>query len=129
MDQHKFKINITSCISGAVEAGLSHHTIEKTLQQCAQDIRDDRDIETLYEFRCSQSNCDATSSQKVSKIDERCDVCDERLEMIGSTDVDNQRRFKFVCSDHETVRVHSFPIDEVTCSDHGAMTLFKSSPM
>lgn len=127
MDQHKFKTNVTSCINRAVEAGLSHHTIEKTLQQLAQNVRDERNIERIFEFECV-NDCNAAFSHKVSKMEKRCDVCDDSLEIISHVDRDAQRQMRFTCPDHETTRVFSVSLDEITCPEHGKMELVSSHP-
>lgn len=128
MDQHELKGNITSRINEAIDAGLSRHTIERTLQGLAQDVRDDRNVEEVFEFECSEHNCEEAFSKGFRKMDKRCDVCDDRLGLVGHSAVDNERRMKFTCPDHGTTRVFSVNLDDVTCSEHGAMKLVESSP-
>lgn len=128
MDPHELEGNITSCIDEAIDAGLSRHTIERKLQDLAQETRDDRHVEEVFEFDCSDPNCEAAFSKGFRKMDKRCDVCDDRLTPVGHSDVDNERRMKFTCPDHGTTRIFSVNLDDVTCPEHGEMSLVESSP-
>lgn len=119
-DREAVQTELAALVETAIADGVAPERIEAVLQREAQNIRRNRRIAKVFTFECPVETCRETATKAIDQSKLYCDVCGEQLSLFASTtrSDDNVELLKFTCDAHDTVRIHQFPWDDRTCSQH-----------
>mgnify|MGYP000745200998 CR=1 FL=1 len=112
---------LTAVVENAIADGTAPERIETILQREAQNVRQTRRVAEVFTFECPVEACRETATKAIDRSALYCDVCEEQLSLFESQILTDSgvKLLKFTCDAHDTVRVHQFPRNKRTCSQHG----------